>query len=106
MPLYEFRLEAQDDSGHFRRGTIEAESKDVAKQTLLEREEVSALYRLDQDELAALEAKEAAHRADLEERGELTPQTKLLAGKERAQLALHRQEKPYKLASLSERKDG
>lgn len=103
MPIYEFRLEAQDDSGHFRRGTIEAVDKADAKRTLEEREQVNALYRLDQDELAALEAKEQAHREQLEADGLLTPQTKLLAGKERATLALHRQEMPYKLVSLKER---
>lgn len=106
MPIYEFRLEAQDDSGHFRRGTIAAESKDEAKRYLLEREEVSALFRLDTEELAALETKEAAHRDELESKGLLTSQTKFLAGKERADLALHRQEHPYKLVSLSERKEG
>lgn len=106
MKLFQFRLEAQDGSGHFRRGTIEAESKDQARAILEEREQVSALYRLDTDELSELEAKEAAHRADLEAKGALTPQTKLLAGRERAQLALHRQEQPYKLTSLSERKEG
>lgn len=106
MPLYEFRLEAQDDSGHFRRGTIEAPSKELASQWLLDREEVNALYRLDQNELADLEAKEAAHRAELESQGLMTPQTKLLGGRARAQLALHRQEKPYKLVKISERKDG
>lgn len=106
MPLYEFRLEAQDDSGHFRRGTIDAVDKDEAKRYLLEREEVSALFRLDTVELAALEEKEAAHRDELEAKGLLTPQTKLLAGKDRADLALHRQAAPYKLVSLTERKEG
>ncbi len=106
MKVFEFRLEAQDDSGHFRRGTIEAESKEQAKSILLEREEINALYRIEQDELGDLENQEEAHRADLESKGLLTPQTKLLAGRERAQLALHRQEQPYKLVSLSERKDG
>jgi len=105
MPSYEFRLEAQDESGHFRRGTVEAVSKEEAQRFLLEREEVYALTRLDTEELAELEAKEEAHRADLESKGLLDSQTRLLAGKERADLAIHRQEKPYKLVSLKERKE-
>ncbi len=106
MKVFEFRLEAQDDSGHFRQGTVEAENKSAATEWLLNREDEYALYRLDTDELSGLESKESDHRASLEAAGTLTTQTKLLAGRERAMLALHRQEKPYKLVSLSERKDG
>lgn len=95
MPKFVARLEAQDGSGHYRRSVIEADSKEEARTVLEEREETYALYRLTTDELADLESKEGA-----------LPEGARLPGRERSQLALHRQEKPYKLVSLTEEKEG
>jgi hypothetical protein len=109
MPLYEFRLEAQDGSGHFRQGTIEADTKDVAQATLEMRELEYTLYRLGDDPNWDQAAAEALHGADTLDaalalpKGEKMPAH--LPPKVRAKLALHRQAKPYKIVKLTERMD-
>ena len=83
MPKFIARLEAQDDSGHFRRVAIEADSKEQAKDQLERREMEYVLFGLTTDDLAEAEKDPG------------TPRN-------RAALALHNQTKPYKLVSVKE----
>ena len=85
MPLFRFRLEAQDDSSHYRGGTISADNEATARDYLTNKEAAAVAYRLTTEELADAEAKEKDGLVD--------------AGT-RARLASHRQAKPYKLVSL------
>jgi hypothetical protein len=83
MPLYRFRLEGPDG---YRTGTVSAESKDAAKEYLLRKEDRLTEFVLEPD---ALKAAEAAEKAE-----GVTP------ANVRADLAMHRQAKPYKLTKL------
>ena len=47
MPIFSFRLDAQDGSGHFRSGRIEAASAEVARAALEEREARHVAFRMD-----------------------------------------------------------
>ena len=82
MPLYRFRLQAQD-SENYRQGTTEAESKEAAHEYLVQREERYVFYRLDTAEMAEVEAE---------------PDTP----RNRARRAIHAQVQPYELVSLEE----
>lgn len=92
MPKFRFRLEAQDDSGHYREGTGVFDSEAEARAYLEQKEQGAAAYRLDTDELK--EAEKAAK--DAASNGVAAP------GNVRAKLALHRQAEPYKLVKLEE----
>jgi len=118
MPVYEFRLDAQDGSGHFRSGRIAADTEDEARATLQMRELEYQLTALDTDELAELEKLYGALLRDdlgLDEDASgidavlaLPKEAKMPASLPpavRAKLALHRQQKPYKLSKLSEQKE-
>ena len=83
MPKFIARLEAQDDSGHFRRVALVADSKEEAKDQLERRELEYALFRLDQNELAEAEK---------------DPET----SRNKANLAIHNQSQPFKIVSLKE----
>lgn len=91
MPKYVARLEAQDGSGHYRRSAIQADTVEEARAILEQREQKYASFQLNPADLDELEAKEAA-----------LPEGARLAGKERAQLAFHRQALPYTLVSIEE----
>lgn len=91
MPKFVARLEAQDGSGHFRRVTGIFDTEQEFRDLLESRENGYAAYRLDTEELADLEAREAA----LEE-------GQKLSALERSKLALHRQADPYVLVSIDE----
>lgn len=109
MPVYAFRLEAQDGSGHFRRGRIAADSEDEARETLEGREYEYALTALTTDEIAELVI---GYGLGVEEALELPPEGKIsevtdeqgrpLPPVVRAKLATHRQADPYKLVELEE----
>jgi hypothetical protein len=117
--LFEFRTEAQDGSGHFRRGQIEAESREAAKAALERQEFQRAAYQIDPDrarqvlEAAGVKVPSAAQLADLHKELEALPKpAKPEASEEdkaefrqfsvnhRAWLNIHRQEQPYKLVHL------
>lgn len=113
MPIFEFRLEAQDDSGHFRSGTGEYESKEIAREFLEGREAKFVGFELNGE----LE-KELLETYGVKSIGELPQAAPVAATEEekqpfrelkvnhRAWLNLHRQGKPYKLVSLREVKVG
>jgi hypothetical protein len=109
MPLYRFRLEAQDGSGHIRQGTTEADS-DVAARNWLELRELQfATFTLDDGRIAELCADH-----DVETLDDLPAAAPVAASEEekaafralpvrdRSHLNLHRQEQPYKLVELEE----
>jgi hypothetical protein len=103
MPVYHFRLEAVDGSGHKRTGGVFAESTDEAEQILLPREAEYTIYRLTTAEIEeyAKAHGEAVVKAALEAKGKAKMPSELTA-KARAEFAIHRQEKPYRLANLKE----
>jgi hypothetical protein len=114
VPVYEARLEAQDESGEFRVSTIQCHSKGEAFETLLSREEDYELFRLDRAEIDQLAAEygpvvEEILAGDTFTRpGEaalahVPPVT--LPPTVSARLALHQQTLPYKLVSLKEVKN-
>jgi hypothetical protein len=107
MPLYQFRLEAQDGSGHFRQGTIAASSKEEAKLVLEERERDFAAFTLDDERVAELLQTHGADSLDalpkaapLKATEEEKAEFRALPVRDRAHLNLHRQAKPYKLVKL------
>ncbi len=87
MPRYTAHFEAADGSGHFRRVVIFSDSEEEARAVLERREQGRADFRLSKDEFGELEKREKAA-----ERESLT-----LDRDAKFKLALHRQEKPYKL---------
>lgn len=96
MPRFEVRLESQDDmrddgTPHFRITRLVAEDEAAAVAHCRRKEYELAAFRLDADRLAELEAAEA----ELEEGDRL-------AGRDRAHLAVHRQEAPYDVVSVTE----
>ena len=93
MPIYRFHLEAQDDSGHFRRGTIDAESREAAEAFLMEREAKLVAFRLPVEPPAPppVDASEDDKR---EFRG--------IPTRDRAHAAIHHQTEPYALVALEE----
>jgi hypothetical protein len=78
----------------YRRVAIVADSKKDVELNMQAKEFNYALYRLDQNELADLERREAA----AAEAGAV------LAPADRAKLTLHRQEEPYTIESIKEEK--
>ena len=93
--LYRFRLEAQDGSGHFRRGTIDAESREEAEVFLLDREHRLVAFRLpDADVPVPPPPVDASEDEKREFRGIKT--------KDRAHAAIHHQSEPYELVELEE----
>ena len=127
MPLYDFRLEAQDGSGHYRAGTIQSLSEAQARATLTGREQRAAEYRLTQitfDEdhpdgvetptdafrerirnaFPALSAKaQEALTGRLLDEGIGMDGFYSLPGGVRAAVAAHHQAAPYKLVDLKEK---
>lgn len=110
MPLYDYRTEAQDGSGHFRQGTQQADSKEHARLVIEERERDFAAFRLSDEHRAELLE---AYGADVDELPQAAPVDasegekdafRVLHVKHRAWVNLHRQEKPYKLVDLKESK--
>jgi hypothetical protein len=117
MPLFEFRLEAQDESGNFRRGTTEAESEEAARAHLLAQEDEYAGFTLDEGGLAEhdklVDTLAKFHKIKLDAGDDAGPVEKFHALKEaghagilppqvRAHLAFHHQPAPYKLVKLEE----
>lgn len=125
MQFFDFRLEAQDGSGHYREGTISIGEKDLevagaktakeAARILLERQEARKVaFQLGDEHVAELEAPPDQggygrpigelldlHPAPLKATEEEKAPFRALNVKHRAWLNLHRQEKPYKLVSLT-----
>ena len=109
MPLYSFRLEAQDGSGHFRQGTTEAESKDDARNWLELQELQKATFRLTDERAAELCDEYGADSVDelpkvpkLGAPQEAKAAFRAMTVRDRAHLNIHRQTKPYKLVKLEE----
>jgi hypothetical protein len=119
MPNYDFRLESQDGSGHYREGTISitdidmentgAETPEAAARAILEeRERDFAAFALAPEHEAELQAEygvgsdELPHAAPLDASEEEKADFRGLKVQHRAWLNLHRQEQPYKLKSLKE----
>ncbi len=89
---FRFRLEAQDKSGHYRAGTISADSKEEARAFLEQNEAEYASFTLPDQERTAFEQAEQ----EAEKTGGRA------AADVRSRLALHRQAQPYKLVKLGE----
>lgn len=118
MARYEVRLEAQDDSGHFRVTRLDAASKEEAKRTCERRELELVLYEITADEEKALleraadagvKAKSIAdlpRPAALDATDEEKAAFRALDGADRARLNAHHQEKPYEVVSVTEVKTG
>jgi hypothetical protein len=109
MPLYRFRLEAQDGSGHFRSGQTEAGSEDEARVQLGLREYRFAAYKLDPDREAILleeydvgSLEDLPHPAPVEASEEEKAEYRGLKGQHRTWLVMHRQAAPYELVELEE----
>jgi len=112
VPIFSFRLEAKDGSGHFRQGRIEAPDETAARVILQKREFDRAVYQMP-DELAAeiCEAYGVKSVDDLPSRAPIgAPQEdsadfRTLEVRYRANLNIHRQAEPYELTDLEEVKD-
>jgi len=114
MPVFRFRLEAQDGSGHYRQGAGEFASKEEATRYLEFREARYVHYRAPLEELT--ETDELCNRlrvahnlpafpkgAGLEDKAKVLKAAGVtLATKTRAHLAMDAQEKPYKLVKLEQ----
>jgi type II secretory pathway component PulF len=110
MPIYDFHLEAQDGSGHFRQGVTEAESRQDALDFLEKREARIVAFELSEEHEAELEREYGAAGGELpaaaprdaseEEKAEF----RRLRVKHRAWLNAHRQTQPYALVYLKKRK--
>lgn len=107
--LFDFRLEAQDGSGHFRQGRISANDRAEAKRVLEEREAAFAAFELPEERQAEIAEENGYESFDAipkvpkmgssdEERAEF----RSLPVRDRAHVNLHRQAKPYKLVKLEE----
>jgi hypothetical protein len=109
MPIFRFRLEAQNDSGHYRSGSINADTKEAAQLFLEEMERDRAAYQMptdrqtelcDQYGVAGIEDLPNAAPVDASEDEKAL--FRQLAVRDRSHLNLHRQEKPYKLVTLEQ----
>jgi len=85
VPRYRIRLE-DPNSEHFRLVTTHADSEAAALANALRNEQKAVGYALPPDELAAIEAKDAADRI----------------GRERGNLFMHRQTEAFKVVSVQE----
>lgn len=100
--LFRFRLEAPDESGHFRQGTIDAESREAAEAFLMEREARFVAFSLPADRVADLADKDgnlptpAPRDADESEKAAF----RSLHVRTRAHLVAHHQSAPYVLVEL------
>lgn len=109
MPLFRFRLEATDGSGHFRSGMTEAGSEDEARIQLGLREYQHAAYKLDPEREAVLletygvkTLEDLPHPAPVEASEEEKAEYRQLKGQHRTWLVIHRQQTPYELVELEE----
>jgi len=109
MPIFHFRLEAQDGSGHFRQGSIESESEAHARMVLEERERDNAAFQLDDgriaellDEHGAESLDELPHAAAAKASEAEKAAFRALPVRDRSHLNLHRQTKPYRLVKLEQ----
>lgn len=82
MPLYDYRLEAQDGSGEFRVGHVWGDTKEKARARLVLLEERAVEYTLSDEDLARAKA------GDPE------------LGNAKGKLAVHNQSEPYKIVRL------
>lgn len=95
MKLFRVRLEAQDDSGHYRETDIQAPDTDTAQAWCEQHERKLAAFTLSDAEVQKLEKLE-------QKPGH--PRLGQLAGANRAHLIAHRQQEPYKVVSVKELK--
>jgi hypothetical protein len=95
MPVYRVRLEAQD-SQHYRVTDIQAPDEATAEAWCVLREHKKVAFRLDDDEVAELEAKRAAG----EDPDDPTPP---IGGRDKGRLLTHEQRLPYKVVSVEEK---
>jgi hypothetical protein len=109
VPRYEVRLEAPDDSGHFRITRLTADSAEAAQKHCERKELELVIYQLSAPvEAAMLKAHKADSLDDLPFAAPLDADDeekaafrKLDAG-DRAKLNAHRQDEPYKVVSVDE----
>lgn len=127
MPRFEVRLEAPDDSGHFRLTRLDAPDADAARDRCQRTEYALAAYQLSDDDAASLLERARAKvkgtgekgrvtRGDLEAALEKLPKPAALDAppeekaeffeafqrEDRGRLAAHFQAEPYEVVSVTE----
>jgi Type II secretory pathway, component PulF len=119
MPVFDWRTEAKDGSGHFRNGSVRADTKKDAERIIRRRELKLAAHEMEPEFEAAL--LEQYGLASIDDFPQMPPRTgnpddkvKVdekgnllwhgLPGSVRSQIAAHRLEEPYELVECKERK--
>lgn len=109
MPLYDFRCDAQDGSGNFRRGTINADSEEDGRAILEGREADRSAWQMDPDRIDELcdahgvsDLDSLPYAADIDaSEDEKDAGLRQLPVRDRAHLNIHRQDKPFKLKKFT-----